>query len=354
MASAQPILDVQDVTKSYRTGSALRAGRSPVFQAVAGVSLSVLGGETFGLVGESGSGKSTLARLMVGLERATSGQIAFRGKPLPALGARRDQATRRLVQLVFQDPQASLDPRMRVSSIISEPLRIHRIGTREERARTVSRLLAEVGLPADSGSRYPHEFSGGQRQRIGIARALSLDAKLIVADEPVSALDVSIQSQILNLLTRLKELHSLTYVLISHDMSVINHVSDRVGVMYLGKLVEIGPTEAVTQTPAHPYTQALLAAIPAMRPSESRGRTHGIDLEPASPAAPPSGCRYHPRCPIAQDICKRDEPPLTALRGAHLAACHFPLRDAFPLPGRSHADGAAAFGRGAGELPNSS
>jgi oligopeptide/dipeptide ABC transporter ATP-binding protein len=300
-----------------------RDGRGTV-RAVDGVSLTLAPGETLGIVGESGCGKSTLARLMLRLLEPTAGRVRFAGEDLLALGSRTLRARRRDMQIVFQDPYASLDTRLSVGAIVAEPLQIHRIGDRPQRQRRVAELLSMVGLEAEAAGRYPHEFSGGQRQRIGIARAIALEPKLVVLDEPVSALDVSIQSQILNLLMDLKARLGLSYVFISHDLAVVEHVSDRVAVMYLGRVVEATTTSALYAKPAHPYTQALMSAAPELDPER---RTQRIVLagDPPSPEQPPPGCPFHPRCPQVMERCKRDV-PLTRDIGdpgqTHSVGCH--------------------------------
>ncbi len=294
-------------------------------RAVENVSLQIGEGETLALVGESGSGKSTLGNVVAGLQKPSAGGVQFRGRPVnPAT----DPACQRAIQIVFQDPFGALDPRMPVSAIIAEPLRIQRIGTAAERQARAAELIGQVGLPRDALNRYPHEFSGGQRQRIAIARALAPDPTLIVADEPLSALDVSIQSQVLNLMRALQQTkqragQSLAYLFISHDLAVVNHLADRVAVLYLGRLVEVAPRLDLFGTPSHPYTQALLAAVPRIGRRRSRGAA--IKGEMPSPLNPPPGCVFHPRCPKVQDIC-RTTPPLLAPapgRPGQLAACHF-------------------------------
>ncbi|MGH3169904.1 MAG: ABC transporter ATP-binding protein, partial [Trebonia sp.] len=262
------------------------------------MSLDIADGETFGLVGESGSGKSTIARLMVALERPTSGSVRLGGKDLARRSRRDLRAERRGLQMVFQDSAAALDPRMRVGSILSEPMRLQHMGDSAGRRTAVRRLLDEVAMPPRAAERYPHEFSGGQRQRIALARALALRPRVIVADEPVSALDVSVQAQILNLMVELQREHGLTYVLVSHDLSVVRYLTDRIGVMYLGKLVEIGPRDAVSERPLHPYTRSLIEAVPA----SGRGELDLRGAELPSAASPPSGCRFRTRCPLAQDV----------------------------------------------------
>jgi peptide/nickel transport system ATP-binding protein len=322
-----PILELSHLVKEFPvTAAPLGSRRRLTVSAVADVSLAVERGETVGLVGESGCGKTTLARLVVGLERPTSGEIWFEGRNVTNRGARDRLASAREMQLVFQDSHSSLDPRMAIGASIREPLDIHRLGSRKERRARVRELLAEVGLSAQAVDRYPHEFSGGQRQRITLARALALGPRLIVADEPLSALDVSVQAQILNLLHSLQERHALTMILISHDLSVVRYVADRVGVMYLGKLVELGPVESIFRRPAMPYTAGLLSAIPVPDPAAERRRVRIVPKgELPSPIHPPSGCRYRTRCPRAQARCAEEEPALRHMASGQLAACHFPL-----------------------------
>ena len=292
--------------------------------AVDDVTFSVAPGETLGVVGESGCGKTTLIRVLVRLIDATSGTVRFRGQDITKSGRRAMSPVRREMQMVFQDPQASLNPRKRVGQILATPLDIRGVARRqvESESRT---LLDRVGLPADALGRFPHEFSGGQRQRIGIARALAVDPRIILLDEPVSALDVSIQAQVINLLDELQHELSLSYVFVAHDLSVVRHVSDRIMVMYLGKVMEISPAKELYRRPIHPYTSALMGAIPIPDPKQNRARERVmVTGEPPNPINPPPGCRFHTRCPRATEICRTSEPPLTAYAGGHLAACHHP------------------------------
>ena len=300
--------------------------------AVDDVSFELRAGETLGLVGESGCGKSTLARCIARLYPLTGGKLTFEGQDISKLSRRKLRPVRRELQVVFQDPYASLNPRKRVGAIISNPLRIHRRGNGKQIKQRVSELLKLVGLSPEHVNRYPHEFSGGQRQRIGVARALALHPKLVIADEPVSALDVSIRAQVINLLDDLQDELQLTYIFIAHDLGVVRHVSDRIAVMYLGKIVEVSPAEELYQRPVHPYTEALLSAVPIPDPDLSMEREQIVlEGDVPSPITPPSGCRFHPRCRYATDICKQEEPPLVAYGLAgHMAACHHPLNSATP------------------------
>ena len=321
-----PLLEVRHVKKYFPIRKGVLQREVARVHAVDDVSFAVREGETLGLVGESGCGKSTLGRTLVRLLEPTDGQIIFQGKPIQDLGTRSLRPLRREMQMVFQDPYASLNPRKRVGTIVSDPMRIHHLGSRDEQKRRVGEILETVGLSPEHYNRFPHEFSGGQRQRIGIARALALRPKLIIADEPVSALDVSIQSQMLNLLEDLQNEFQLTYIFIAHDLGVVRHVSDRIAVMYLGKIVELSPAEELYTRPIMPYTEALLSAVPIPDPdlAETRERIV-LEGDVPSPINPPSGCRFHPRCRYATDICKQLEPPLVDYGNGHLAACHHPL-----------------------------
>jgi peptide/nickel transport system ATP-binding protein len=334
-AAGRPLLVLSGVSKEFPVTAGVMQRKTGSVKAVTEVSIEVRVGETFGLVGESGCGKTTIGRMMVALEKPTAGQVVFEGSDLGALPSKQVRKLRSDLQLVFQDPYASLDPRMRVGAILREPLAIQAMGTRaEQRART-EELLDEVGLSHSAADRFPHEFSGGQRQRIGLARALALSPKLIVADEPVSALDVSIRSQILNLMKRLQADHSLTYLIISHDLSVVRYMADRVGVMYLGRLVEIGTVADVYERTAHPYTSGLLASIPVPMPAHQRQSGGGITGELPSALDPPSGCVFRTRCPRAQEICAEVVPPSLSFGGQHSAACHFPLQTPAEVPAAS-------------------
>jgi peptide/nickel transport system ATP-binding protein len=323
-----PLVEVRDLVKHFPIGrGVVLRRRLGVVHAVDGISLSIARGETLGLVGETGSGKSTVARLVTRLLEPTSGQVLYDGQDITHASRRELRPLRRQVQMIFQDPYSSLNPRRPVGAIVSEPLRVLRIGTPAERRARVQQLMRRVGLNPEHYNRYPHEFSGGQRQRIGIARALVTTPKVIVADEPVSALDVSIQAQILNLLEDLQEELGLTYLFIAHDLNVVRHVSDRVAVMYLGKLMEIAPSDVVEEAPIHPYTEALLAAVPVAdtEARERRRRRAPLRGDPPSPVSPPAACRFHPRCPYATEICRRVEPPLVHYGRGRVAACHHPL-----------------------------
>jgi oligopeptide/dipeptide ABC transporter ATP-binding protein len=326
VSSTAPLIELRHVKKYFPIRRGVLSREVARVHAVDDVSVAVREGETLGLVGESGCGKSTLGRTIVRLLEPTAGEILFRGRQIESLGPRQLRPLRREMQMVFQDPYASLNPRKRVGSIIGDPLKIHSIGDKRERKATVEQLLETVGLSPEHYNRFPHEFSGGQRQRIGIARALALRPKLIVADEPVSALDVSIQSQMLNLLEDLQNEFQLTYIFVAHDLGVVRHVSDRIAVMYLGKIVELSPAEELYQRPIMPYTEALLSAVPVPDPDLARQRERIVlEGDVPSPINPPSGCRFHPRCRYATQVCREIEPPLTDYGNGHLAACHHPL-----------------------------
>ncbi|MGV9776946.1 ABC transporter ATP-binding protein [Streptosporangium sp. NPDC003464] len=326
-ATGEPILEVRDLVKHFPLNQGIVMKKQiGAIKAVDGVSFDLRRGETLGIVGESGCGKSTLAKLLMALERPTSGSVRINGREIAQARGGELKRVRRNIQMVMQDPYTSLNPRMTVGDIIGEPYEIHQdVVPKGGRRRKVQELLEVVGLNPDHVNRYPHQFSGGQRQRIGIARGLALQPEIIVCDEPVSALDVSIQAQVINLLERLQNEFDLAYIFIAHDLSVVRHISDRVGVMYLGKMVELGKDTEIYDRPAHPYTQALLSAVPLPDP-EGRERRERIILQgdPPSPANPPSGCRFRTRCWKAQDICAEQEPLLQIRPGtAHASACHF-------------------------------
>lgn len=319
---SEPLLEVRGLVKHFAVKGGFLSGGKTVVRAVDGVSFTIHEGETLGLVGESGCGKSTLARTILFLEEPTDGEILFQGRPLTA---DRVRDLRRRAQMVFQDPYLSLPPRMKVGSIIADPLRIHGVEDGSSVSDRVGQLLIDVGLKREDADRYPHELSGGQRQRVGIARALSVQPALIVADEAVSSLDVSVQAQILNLLQDLQERHRLAYLFISHDLGVVKYMSHRVAVMYLGEIVELAPAQELHDRPLHPYTKALMSAAPSLHATQmQRTRLRG---EPPDPRNPPSGCKFHPRCPIAQDVCASDAPTLEEWLPGRKVACHFALID---------------------------
>ena len=323
------LLEVRSLVKYFPVKGGILQRTQGWVKAVDGVSFSVRRGEALGLVGESGCGKTTVGRLLLKLVEPTSGQIFLEGQELAHMSERELKPFRREMQIIFQDPYSSLDPRTPIGDSIAEGLRAHGLGGARERFEQVLAMMKKVGLEDYHARRYPHEFSGGQRQRIGIARALILKPKFIVCDEPVSALDVSIQAQVLNLLRSLQKEFGLTYLFIAHNMSVVEHISDRVAVMYLGKIVEVAEREEMYRSPQHPYTQALMSAIPMPDPNLKRERII-LKGDVPSPLNPPSGCRFHPRCPVAIDVCSKVEPPLLDLGGGHLAACH--LRQPVPSP----------------------
>ena len=316
------LLEVRDVVKYYPVTGGVFLRQVASVKAVDGVTLNIMAGETLGLVGESGCGKSTLGRLILRLEEPTRGDILFQGQSILGYDPRKMRAIRREMQIIFQDPFSSLNPRKSVAHIVGEPLYVHGMTNRQEREARVLELLEVVGLKREHMRRYPHQFSGGQRQRIGVARALALHPKLIICDEAVSALDVSIRSQVINLLQDLQEEFGLTYLFISHDLSVVEHISDRVAVMYLGKLVELADSETLYKTPLHPYTQALLSAAPVPDPKRKKKRVL-LSGDVPSPINPPSGCRFHTRCLYAKGVCGQQEPPFKEVRKTHFAACHF-------------------------------
>ncbi len=324
--SVEPLIEARGLVKHFAvTGRSLFARREGTVHAVNGVDLAVAPGETLALIGESGCGKTTLGRTLAGLYPSTAGEVRFRGRPLARSGRRLHGEAARDIQMVFQDPYASLNPRMTAGAIVEEPLRIHRIGGRRDRRARVARLLREVGLAPSQVDRYPHEFSGGQRQRIGIARSLAPDPALVIADEPVSALDVSVRSQILNLLSELRDRRGLAYLFITHDLAVVSFIADRVAVMYLGHIVETAPRDALFESPRHPYTQALRAAVPVPGGGKRR-RGQALSGDVPSPLAPPAGCPFHTRCPRAGEVC-RTVPPVLEAAGSepgHRVACHFP------------------------------
>ena len=321
MSEQTVLLEVRDLKKYFPIKSGILGRTANVLRAVDGVSFTIRKGETLGLVGESGCGKTTLGRTLLRLIEPTEGSIHFEGTEITRLPREQMRRLRRQMQMIFQDPYSSLNPRMTAGAMIEEGLIIHRLGSRVERKKRVAELLDVVGLSPKVTGKYPHEFSGGQRQRIGIARALALLPKLIVADEPVSALDVSIQAQILNLLIELQVSFSLTYLFISHDLRVVEHVSDRVAVMYLGRIIELAPARLLYANPSHPYTQALLASVPVPDPTRKSLKA-SVPGDVPSPVSPPSGCYFHPRCPHCMEVCRREFPALHEVEPGHFVACH--------------------------------
>ncbi|MFK0379042.1 ABC transporter ATP-binding protein [Pandoraea sp. NPDC090278] len=332
-----PLLEARDLTKHFG-GHRLGFSRAPTVYAVNGVSFAVQAGEAFAIVGESGCGKSTLGRLLLRLLDATRGEVRYQGEDIMTLGAGAMRRLRRELQIIFQDPFASLNPSMTVGGLIGEPIALHGLAHGRARDERVAELLRTVGLQPDYAQRFPHEFSGGQRQRIGIARALAGEPRVIIGDEPVSALDVSVQAQVINLLERLKHDFGLTLIMVAHDLAVIRHMSDRVAVMYLGEIVELASADALFDNPLHPYTQALLQAIPASRPHLRRERAP-LGGELPSPTAPPPGCRFHPRCPHARAACREQKPVDEVLPDGRQVACHFwrEIQNAGASPARAAA-----------------
>jgi oligopeptide/dipeptide ABC transporter ATP-binding protein len=313
---AETLLKIEAMKKYFKIK------KDQTVKSVDDITIHIKKGETFGLVGESGSGKSTLGKTIVGLQKPTEGKIIYNGKDVEGLDKKAMQAVNREMQIIFQDPHASLNPRMRVGDIIAEGMDAHKLARGKERQERIYDLLERVGLRPEHAKRYPHEFSGGQRQRIGIARALAVDPKFIVADEPISALDVSIQAQVINLLEDLKEEQGLTYLFIAHDLGMVKHISDRIGVMYLGKMMELAESSELFAEPLHPYTQALLSAIPVANPTAAKRERITLQGDPPSPVNPPSGCRFRTRCPHAMSICAEQVPEWKEARPGHWTACH--------------------------------
>jgi peptide/nickel transport system ATP-binding protein len=316
------LLETRNLHKQFALPASLFT-KANVITAAEEINISLAPGETLGIAGESGCGKSTVARLLMGLLSPTSGEILFRGRELSTFSGEEWNTFRSSVQMIFQDPFSSLNPRMRIGEIIGEPFIIHRLASGAERTSRVLQLMEQVGLTAEQFDRYPHQFSGGQRQRIGIARALAVNPHLLIADEPLSALDISIQAQIINLLIELRRSRGLAYILISHDLSVIRHLSSRTAVMYLGRIVEEGATEEIFTAPLHPYTEALLEAIPTLSGTRERSHRKVLQGDMPSPLSPPSGCHFHPRCPYKKDFCVTHKPVLEEKRENRRAACHF-------------------------------
>ena len=325
--SSAPILDVRNVVRRFRQEREKLFAAPSWLHAVDGVSLHIGPGETLALVGESGCGKTTLARIVLGLDQPTEGEVLFDGRPVHALSPPEWRAQRKAMQVVFQDPLSALDPRMTVLDQVREPLDIHEIGAPGERHAAVITTLADVGLSPELASRYPHELSGGQQQRVNIARALIVSPRLVVCDEPVSALDVSVQAQVVNLLAHLQRSRSMAYLFISHDLKVVRHLAHRVAVMYLGRLIEVAERETLFREPRHPYTRALIAAVPIPDPDKPRESVR-VQGDPPSPLNPPAGCRFHPRCPLAEPMCREKTPALEAISDGHQVACHVAMREA--------------------------